>query len=131
MRWLDEAALRRLGASAFLAVAAANEEPARHRPPALSPGARERRGAPDVALVGKGILFDTGGINLKPHKSMLDMHTDMSGSAVALATLVALAELTRAHRGRTRGSRSPRTTSGRTATGRRKSCAPRTASRSR
>jgi leucyl aminopeptidase len=43
--------------------------------------------------VGKGILFDTGGINLKPHKSMLDMHTDMSGSAVALATLVALAEL--------------------------------------
>jgi leucyl aminopeptidase len=57
-----------------------------------------RRGSPsrasaDVALVGKGILFDTGGTNLKPHKSMLDMHTDMSGSAVALASLLALAEL--------------------------------------
>ena len=46
-----------------------------------------------MALVGKGILFDTGGINLKPHKSMLDMHTDMSGSAVALASLIALSEL--------------------------------------
>ncbi|MGH8260015.1 MAG: hypothetical protein ACREUG_10020, partial [Steroidobacteraceae bacterium] len=52
-----------------------------------------RGGAPDVALIGKGILFDTGGTNLKPHRSMLDMHTDMSGSAVALATLGALARL--------------------------------------
>jgi leucyl aminopeptidase len=43
--------------------------------------------------VGKGILFDTGGVNLKPHRSMLEMHTDMAGSAVALASLVALAEL--------------------------------------
>jgi leucyl aminopeptidase len=46
-----------------------------------------------VALVGKGILFDTGGVNLKSHRSMLDMHSDMSGSAVALACLVALSEL--------------------------------------
>jgi leucyl aminopeptidase len=94
MRFLDEAALRRLGAGAFLAVSQANEEPGagivhlRYRP-ARAKSAR----SPDVALVGKGIIFDTGGINLKPHKSMLDMHTDMSGSAVALATLVALAEL--------------------------------------
>jgi len=44
-----------------------------------------------VALVGKGVLFDTGGTNLKPHRGMLDMHTDMNGSAVAIATLCALA----------------------------------------
>jgi leucyl aminopeptidase len=50
-------------------------------------------GGSDVALVGKGILFDTGGTNLKPHRYMLDMHTDMAGSAVALATMIALAEL--------------------------------------
>jgi len=94
LRWLDERALRRLGANAFLAVAAGNEESGagiaqlHYRP------ARARRGArPDVALVGKGILFDTGGVNLKSHRSMLDMHTDMAGSAVALATLIALAEL--------------------------------------
>ena len=92
MRWYDEQQLRRLGANAFLAVAAANEEAGagiahlRYRP-------RGNKREPDVALVGKGIIFDTGGINLKPHKSMLDMHIDMSGSAVALATLVALSEL--------------------------------------
>ncbi|HEU4530508.1 MAG TPA: hypothetical protein VFR59_04950, partial [Steroidobacteraceae bacterium] len=46
-----------------------------------------------VSLVGKGICFDTGGTNLKAHKSMLDMHTDMEGSAVALGTLLALTRL--------------------------------------
>jgi leucyl aminopeptidase len=94
VRWLDESALRRAGAGAFLAVAAGNGARGagiahlRYRP---ARGARSSR--PEVALVGKGILFDTGGVNLKTHRSMLEMHTDMSGSAVALATLVALAEL--------------------------------------
>jgi leucyl aminopeptidase len=94
MRWLDERALRRAGANAFLAVAAGNAESGagiahlKYRP------ARTRRALrPEVALIGKGILFDTGGVNLKPHRSMLDMHTDMAGSAVALATLVVLTEL--------------------------------------
>jgi leucyl aminopeptidase len=91
--WLDERALRRLGANAFLAVSAANVTRnagiahLTYRPP----GNKSR--SPDIALVGKGILFDTGGVNLKPHRSMLDMHIDMSGSAVALATLLALVEL--------------------------------------
>jgi leucyl aminopeptidase len=94
LTWLDERALRRAGAGAFLAVAQGNAS----RDAGIAhlqyrPARRARGGRPDVALVGKGILFDTGGVNLKPHRSMLDMHTDMSGSAVALATLVALAEL--------------------------------------
>jgi leucyl aminopeptidase len=93
-KWYDEQALRRLGANAFLAVAAANEQ----RVAGIAhlkyrPARRKAADAPDIALVGKGILFDTGGVNLKPHRSMLDMHTDMGGSAVALATLIALAEL--------------------------------------
>ena len=93
-KWLDEQALRRVGANAFLAVSAANE----HRVAGIAhlkyrPARRKAANAPDIALVGKGILFDTGGVNLKPHRSMLDMHTDMGGSAVALATLIALAEL--------------------------------------
>ncbi|MGB6487176.1 MAG: leucyl aminopeptidase family protein, partial [Steroidobacteraceae bacterium] len=93
MSWLGETALRRAGANAFLAVAAGNDSPVagiahlKYRP------GRRRGGAPDLALIGKGILFDTGGVNLKPHRSMLDMHTDMGGSAVALATLIALAQL--------------------------------------
>jgi leucyl aminopeptidase len=49
-----------------------------------------RTSAPSLSLVGKGICFDTGGTNLKTHKSMLDMHTDMEGSAVAVGSLYAL-----------------------------------------
>jgi len=94
LRWYGETALQRLGAGSFLAVSRGNARRdagiahLSYRPPRM---ARSR--APDVALVGKGILFDTGGTNLKPHRSMLDMHTDMAGSAVALATLVAAAQL--------------------------------------
>ncbi len=105
LRWLDERALARLGANAFLAVASGNAERTAgiahlaYRPPRGASSARSgtslrrRGGSPDVALVGKGILFDTGGTNLKPHRAMLDMHTDMAGSAVALAVLTALARL--------------------------------------
>jgi leucyl aminopeptidase len=94
LRWLDERALRRAGANAFLAVAAGNaEDGAGIAHLSYRPARGRRRTRPDVALIGKGILFDTGGVNLKTHRSMLDMHTDMAGSAVALATLLALAEL--------------------------------------
>lgn len=94
LRWLDERALKRLGANAFLAVAAANAESgAGIAHLSYRPARARAAAAPDVALIGKGILFDTGGVNLKPHRSMLEMHTDMSGSAVALATLIALAQL--------------------------------------
>lgn len=93
MRFFDEAALKRLGAGAFLAVARANS----HRAAGivrLRYRATKRRGAlPRLALVGKGICFDTGGINLKPHKSMYSMHEDMQGSAVAVGTLLTLSTL--------------------------------------
>jgi leucyl aminopeptidase len=83
-----EAQLKRLGAGAFLAVARGNPE----RDAGIVHLAYRPRGAaaPALSLVGKGICFDTGGTNLKPHKSMLDMHTDMEGSAVALGSLYAL-----------------------------------------
>ncbi|MEV2274180.1 leucyl aminopeptidase [Nocardiopsis sp. NPDC049922] len=46
-----------------------------------------------VVLVGKGITFDTGGLSLKPNDNMMLMKTDMSGSAIVLAVLSALAEV--------------------------------------
>ena len=49
---------------------------------------------PHVVLVGKGITFDTGGINLKrPYDNMIAMKSDMAGAAAILATLTALEEL--------------------------------------
>jgi leucyl aminopeptidase len=92
LEWLDEVRLRQAGCGAFLAVAQGNAHRdagiahLRYRPSA-------RTAAPALALVGKGILFDTGGTNLKDAKHMVDMHVDMSGSAVALATLAALTRL--------------------------------------
>lgn len=90
-RFLGERELAKLGAGAFLAVARGNATRdagimhVRYRPPG-----REHS---SIALVGKGVLFDTGGTNLKSFKGMLDMHIDMNGSAVALGALLALAEL--------------------------------------
>lgn len=84
--------LEKLGCGAFLAVAQGNDNDSanivrlRYRP-----GARDA--AADLSLVGKGIIFDTGGTNLKPFEFMLNMHSDMQGSAVALGTLLAISEM--------------------------------------
>lgn len=45
-----------------------------------------------IALVGKGVTFDTGGISLKPSKGMGEMKADMSGAAVVVGTLIAAAK---------------------------------------
>jgi leucyl aminopeptidase len=84
--------LDKLGAGAFLAVAQGNDDDSasivrlRYRP-----GGDSDKAA--VSLVGKGIIFDTGGTNLKPFPSMLDMHGDMQGSAVALGALLTVSRL--------------------------------------
>lgn len=46
-----------------------------------------------LALVGKGITFDSGGLSLKPMASMVGMKTDMAGAAAVLSTIIAFAEL--------------------------------------
>jgi leucyl aminopeptidase len=87
------AELKKKGAGAFLAVAQGNEDDSaaivhlRYRP-----GAKKTR-SPALSLVGKGIIFDTGGTNLKPFNSMLEMHIDMGGSAVAVGTLQTITDL--------------------------------------
>lgn len=84
--------LQKKGAGAFLAVAQGNADDSacivrlRYRPAAKSV-------SPQLTLVGKGIIFDTGGNNLKPFNSMLDMHIDMGGSAVAVGSLLSLSTL--------------------------------------
>lgn len=64
------------------------------RPPRLVRLTHGTKGdAPHVVLVGKGITFDTGGINVKPAAGMVSMRTDMSGSAVVLSVIDAVAAL--------------------------------------
>ncbi len=46
-----------------------------------------------IVYVGKGITYDTGGLNVKPSGHMHDMHLDMSGGAAVIGTLAALAQL--------------------------------------
>ena len=82
--------LKAMGAGAFVAVAqgSAPADAAIVHLQYRGPRARKR-----VALVGKGICFDTGGHNLKPAKYMYGMHEDMNGSAVALGILSAVSRL--------------------------------------
>jgi leucyl aminopeptidase len=58
------------------------------------PGSRRaRRRTPRIVLVGKGITFDSGGLNIKPGQSMVTMKRDMTGAAVVLAVLAALGKV--------------------------------------
>lgn len=55
--------------------------------------ARAAKKLPTVVLVGKGITFDSGGLSLKPAQSMMSMKRDMTGGAVVLSTMAALADV--------------------------------------
>jgi leucyl aminopeptidase len=71
----------RLGA--LLGVAAGSNEPPRLVYATYDPSPGEE--LPHVALVGKGVTFDSGGLSLKPADAMTSMKTDMSGAAIVLA----------------------------------------------
>ena len=93
LKFYDVKTLRRMGAGAFTAVAQGS--------PVADAGIAHlrydprvgRANARAVALAGKGICYDTGGVNLKTAQFMYGMHGDMQGSAVALGILHALTRL--------------------------------------
>ncbi len=87
---LDEAAVRKLKMGAFLSVARGSDEPLRFIIMEYRGG---KPGQAPVALVGKGITFDTGGISLKPGAAMDEMKFDMGGAASVFGALEALATL--------------------------------------
>jgi leucyl aminopeptidase len=82
----DMKALRKMGAGAFVAVAQGSDP---EDAAIVHLSYRHPKAKQTVALVGKGICFDTGGHNLKPSRYMHNMHEDMNGSAVALGILLA------------------------------------------
>jgi leucyl aminopeptidase len=76
----------------FLGVTRGSSEPPRLvRVSWIPKGAAAKK--PPLVLVGKAITFDSGGLSLKPTESMVNMHTDMAGSAAVLATLRVVAQL--------------------------------------
>jgi len=88
---LDEKALAEGGYGGILGVGQGSTNPPRLvRLSWVGPGAA---GQAPVALVGKGITFDSGGLSLKPPGAMEWMKTDMAGAASVLATVVAAARL--------------------------------------
>ncbi|MGO2932904.1 leucyl aminopeptidase [Microbacterium sp.] len=86
---LDEQALADQGYGGVLGVAQGSDRPPRVVHLEYAPA----DAATHMALVGKGITFDTGGLSLKPAASMVGMKFDMAGSATVLAALRAIAEL--------------------------------------
>lgn len=74
----------------LLGVSAGSDEPPAFVQLSLN---HEPREAPSLALVGKGVTFDSGGLSLKPSASMEDMKADMSGAAAVYASLLAAARL--------------------------------------
>jgi leucyl aminopeptidase len=85
---LERKDMERLGMGALAAVARASHQPPKLITIKYSGG---RKGARPLALVGKGITFDTGGISLKPAGEMDEMKFDMSGAASVLGAIRALA----------------------------------------
>jgi leucyl aminopeptidase len=87
---LDEAAMKAKGMGSLLGVSQGSDEPA-----TLS--VMRYSGDPDssevLALVGKGLTFDSGGISIKPAENMHEMKYDMSGGAAVIAALWAIGKL--------------------------------------
>jgi leucyl aminopeptidase len=86
---LDEKQVRKAGMGGLVGVSIGSDEPPRFvHLTYRAPGARKT-----VALVGKGITFDSGGLCIKPADGMLNMKDDMSGAGAVIGVFSALAEL--------------------------------------
>ncbi|WP_246210258.1 leucyl aminopeptidase family protein [Nocardioides piscis] len=88
----DEARLAEDGFGGLLAVGGASASPPRLIRLDYAPR-KVTRSTPTVVLVGKGITFDSGGLDIKPAASMLAMKRDMSGGSAVLATMAALRDV--------------------------------------
>ena len=86
---LDDKALVKGGFGGIVGVGQGSVHPPRIVTMSYSPASPKA----SVALVGKGITFDSGGLNIKPSSGMVTMKCDMAGAAAVAATVIAAAEL--------------------------------------
>ncbi|MGH9767190.1 MAG: leucyl aminopeptidase [Blastocatellia bacterium] len=86
---LDEARMKDLGMGSLLGVAQGSAEPAKLIVLTYSPKIESKE---TIAIVGKGITFDTGGISIKPSEGMEKMKYDMAGGATTIGAMRAIAQ---------------------------------------
>ncbi len=91
---LDEKNIRKNRMQALVAVGAGSET----KPRMVVLDYRPDKFSKTIVLVGKGVTFDSGGINLKPSNGIADMKQDMAGAAAVAATLITAARLGIRHR---------------------------------
>lgn len=87
---LDEAKMEKLGMGSLLSVSKGSDQPAKLIVLKYEPKKSSGKKGELLALVGKGITFDTGGISIKPSEGMEAMKYDMSGGATVLGTMRAI-----------------------------------------
>jgi leucyl aminopeptidase len=95
---LDDKALQKGGYGGIIGVGQGSSRPPRlvrltHRGSKLAKGKKGGNAGKRVALVGKGVTFDTGGISIKPAAGMHHMTSDMGGAAAVIATVTLAAQL--------------------------------------
>jgi leucyl aminopeptidase len=90
---LDEARMRKMGMGSLLSVSAGSVQEAKLIVMRYTPTKTTGKKGDLIALVGKGITFDTGGISIKPAEGMEAMKYDMSGGATVIGTMRAIALL--------------------------------------
>ena len=85
----DEAKIREMGMGAYLAVAQGSVQPPKFIHMKYTPQNPKKR----IAIIGKGLCFDSGGLDIKPAASMLNMKDDMSGAACVLGIMKVISKL--------------------------------------
>jgi leucyl aminopeptidase len=90
---LDEAKMTKLGMGSLMSVSYGSDQPAKMIVLKYEPKKSTGKKGELLALVGKGITFDTGGISIKPAEHMDAMKYDMSGGATVIGTMRAIAML--------------------------------------
>ena len=90
---LGEDRMKELGMGALLAVSRGSQEPARLIVLTYNPEGEAQSSGELIALVGKGITFDSGGISIKPAEKMEDMKYDMGGGAAVIGGMQVIARL--------------------------------------
>lgn len=85
----DEPKIREMGMGAFAAVAQGSVQPPKFIHMKYSPANPKKK----IAIIGKGLCFDSGGLDIKPASSMLTMRDDMSGAACILGVMRAISKI--------------------------------------